>query len=116
MPKLSAAAGRNELAIPMQRVLQLIEERGGFIPEKVLQRDTSNHMNPMEQSMVLRFLKDTDQIFYVTSEDSNKVRRNYICNKDGALKLKKAAASSPAAASTPPVTIATTTSATPSVP
>jgi hypothetical protein len=116
MPKLSAAAGRNELAIPMQRVLQLIAERGGFIPEKVLQRDTSNHMNPMEQSMVLRFLKDTDQIFYVTAEDANKVRRNFICNKDGALKLKKAAASSPAAASTPPVTIATTTSATPSVP
>jgi hypothetical protein len=62
MPKLSVAAGRNELAIPQQRLLELIEKNGGMMPEKELMRKVNSDLTPMEQLSVLRHLMETEQI------------------------------------------------------
>lgn len=62
MPKLSAAAGRNELALPTQRVIEVLERNGGAMPQKILMRDMARDLAPNELVMVLRFLTDTGQI------------------------------------------------------
>lgn len=61
MPKLSVAAGRNELAVPMQRILELLEKNAGAMPEKKLLAETSKDLTPMEQISLIRHLCDTDQ-------------------------------------------------------
>jgi len=63
MPKLYMSAGRNELALPQQKLLELIENRKGLITEKELLRLINRDLNPMEQFTVLKHLQDTDQIF-----------------------------------------------------
>lgn len=63
LPKLSMAAGRNELAIPQQQLLDLIEKHGGWWPEKWVLRDTSAFLNPQEQWSVVRFLVDTEALY-----------------------------------------------------
>lgn len=63
MPKLYASAGRNELALPQQKLLELIATRGGLITEKELMRIVNRDLNPMEQASVMRHLTETDQLF-----------------------------------------------------
>lgn len=63
LPKLSIAAGRNELAIPQQQLLDLIEKHGGWWPYNWVLRDTASNLQPMEQETVIRFLKTTEALF-----------------------------------------------------
>lgn len=62
MPRLSIAAGRNELAVPTQRALELLEAHGGYMREKQLRILIGRDLNPMEQMSVLNYLqRDTEQ-------------------------------------------------------
>lgn len=64
MPKLSVAAGRNELAVPQQNIIELIEKNGGIMAEREVERLTSKDLSPSEQYAVLGFLKKTRQVYY----------------------------------------------------
>lgn len=77
MPKLSIASGRNELAVPMQRILEILDLRGGMMPKKLLQKETGKDLSPMEQLSVINFLRETDQIVIKTIND-NGVQREII--------------------------------------
>jgi hypothetical protein len=81
MPKLSVAAGRNELAVPQQKLLELLESNGGWMPEKILKRATDRDLNPAEQAAVLRHLVDTDQIIITTMRDSKGTDRLMVLTK-----------------------------------
>lgn len=67
MPKLSMAAGRNELALPMQKAMEVLDTQlapnQGWMALKTFKRILSKEMQPMEIDMVLKFMKDTDQIY-----------------------------------------------------
>lgn len=62
MPRLSQAAGRNELAAIQQRVLELILQAGGFMSEKDIKRHVEIDCNWSETASLLRHLEETDQI------------------------------------------------------
>src|SRR5271157_4885205 len=58
-PKLSIASGRNELALPQQNILDLIERNGGAMPEQELKRQSDKDLDPTEQYKVLTHLRST---------------------------------------------------------
>lgn len=63
MPKLSVAAGRNELAVPQQRIMELLVQNGGYMREKQLKILLDKDLTPPEQIMLLRHLQsETGQI------------------------------------------------------
>ena len=66
MPKLSAAAGRNELMGPQQRILELVQQGwsggAGWIPEKELAKGIETEVQPLERMSILRHLEDTGQL------------------------------------------------------
>lgn len=62
MPKLYASAGRNQLALPQQRLLELIESRGGIMSEKEVMRLTGKDLSPQEQFIIIKHLTDTDMM------------------------------------------------------
>lgn len=82
MPKLSVAAGRNELAVPMQTVLELLTKNDGWLPEKVLKRLIEKDLNPMEQISVIRHLTETEQVFVRDVKDSKGVIRKMIMTRE----------------------------------
>jgi len=63
LPKLTVAAGRSEVAVPQQRILEVLLNRDGMMPEKMLYRETQKDFkNPMEQISAIRFMIDNEQI------------------------------------------------------
>jgi hypothetical protein len=62
MPKLSAAAGRNELSGPQQMLLEMLENGGGFLTEVELRRKMEKDLNHAELNSVLYHLRESDQI------------------------------------------------------
>jgi hypothetical protein len=66
MPKLSVAAGRNPLAVPQQKLLEIIEQAGGCLEKKIVLQRIGNEMNMMELTSVLHFLEDSGQLFRVS--------------------------------------------------
>lgn len=63
MSKLFVASGRNELAIPIQRVIEVLEANGGWMTKKdFVKSHLDKEFTPMEQIMVLRHLRDNDRI------------------------------------------------------
>jgi hypothetical protein len=79
MPKLSVAAGRNELALPQQRILELVSARGGIFPEKQLLAETDKDATPMEQLSLLRHLEETERIVRKTLQwKEDKIPRRYV--------------------------------------
>lgn len=78
MPKLSQAAGRNELNVPIQFAMELLEKKGGMIPEKAFRRILGKEMSPMEVQQVIRFMKETDQIVQDKVKDVQEVVRDMI--------------------------------------
>ena len=62
MSELSVAAGRNELALPQQRILDMINSNGGMLQETKILIETSKDLNPAEQWTVLRHLENTYQV------------------------------------------------------
>jgi hypothetical protein len=64
MPKLSVASGRNELALPQQNILDLLERQGGMMSEVDVKRNASKDLNPSELFSILNHLKSLRQIYY----------------------------------------------------
>lgn len=67
LPKLSVATGRNELAVPMQKTMEMLSNASyenvmGLMPEKKLQTAMSREFTPLEIPVVLNHLRQTEQI------------------------------------------------------
>jgi hypothetical protein len=62
MPKLSQGIGRNELAYPTAKLMELIQAHGGIIEEKQALRFAGRDMTNQEIQSVLAHLRQTDQI------------------------------------------------------
>lgn len=62
LPKLSNASGRNELAVPQQKLLDFMESQGGVLSEKKLLVATETEMSTAEQMSVIRYLESTDRL------------------------------------------------------
>lgn len=63
LPKLSIAVGRNELALPTQTILQLLESNEGWMLEKQLKVVMEKDLSGPEQFTVMRQLRETDRAF-----------------------------------------------------
>lgn len=68
LPKLTIAVGRNELAVPQNKLLQTLAEKGGWISESAFHKLAALDMAEWEYSDTIKMLKATNQIFvcYVT--------------------------------------------------
>ena len=62
MPRLSQAAGRNELAAIQQRALEAIQHNGGWMLEKDMRKLVEIDCNWSETANILRHLEETQQI------------------------------------------------------
>lgn len=82
MAKLSAGAGRNELAHPTVKLLEKLEQAGGLLPEKTLARLAQADMDPREIWSVFNHLTNTEQWKKFekeeTAPDGTKVKRIYF--------------------------------------
>lgn len=98
MPKLSVAAGRNELAIPQQRIMELLKECKGYMREKQLKIVIGKDLNPTEIFSLLRHLvTETGQLtkqivhrggipfseIWLTDEFNQAVRDKKLINDNG---------------------------------
>jgi hypothetical protein len=67
MPKLSIAAGRNEMMGPQQKLLDILQVgwngEPGWMPKKLLFKAIETEMTPNETSSTLYHLKETEQVF-----------------------------------------------------
>lgn len=63
LPRLTAGSGRNELAMPTQRILELLASNDGWLPEKKLLIEMERDVNGIELFNIFRSLKSTDRIF-----------------------------------------------------
>jgi hypothetical protein len=61
LPHLYLSAGRNELAVPQQRLLDLVYATGG-IAKSDLMTKVDRHMTPMEHVSIMRHLVDSKRI------------------------------------------------------
>lgn len=90
MPKLSVAAGRNELALPIQRIMEMIENQDGIITPLALKTFMNKDLRPQEHFGVLNFLTDTEKLFPVNLPASNGKPAGYFyVTKDKFTELKK---------------------------
>ena len=69
LPKLTIAAGRNELAVPTQEMLDILEGKGGIMPKKLWHRESIKRMNDFEFAGVMKSLKETDQLFVIKHQE-----------------------------------------------
>lgn len=85
MPKLYASSGRNELALPQQKLIELIESRGGVMSEKEVQRMTVKDMSPSEQFNSIRWLVETETLVkhLMSYPDEKSAKRIYLISASG---------------------------------
>jgi hypothetical protein len=81
IPRLFQTAGRNELAAPQQRILDLLESHNGILPEREVLRLSGRDLNPSEQNAVIDFLKRTQQIYRVQTKKDG-VERWFFMNPE----------------------------------
>lgn len=63
MPKLFAAAGKNEMQVPMMEALDMLEKAPGhIIPEKTFRRLLSKNVQPHQIESLLLHMKQVDEI------------------------------------------------------
>ncbi len=79
MPKLSLAAGRNELMVGQAKMIDMLDGKGGMMPLKLLMKNIQSELNGVETATVLRHLEDTNQVlkkqFSVKNEEGQPVLR-----------------------------------------
>lgn len=63
LPKLTVAAGRNELAIPQQRILEILKNNDGLVPVKRMKMEIDKDLDPGEQKSIFQHLQDTERIY-----------------------------------------------------
>ncbi len=78
LPKLFVSAGRNELAAPQQKILDLIEAHGGMMAEREILKLTSKDLSPSEQIAVLGHLKQTQELYRVEYRNGTVTRWVYM--------------------------------------
>lgn len=88
MVRLTRGSGRNELAIPIQNALDLLEKTDGWLPEKTFRRLLGKDLSPMEIIQVMRFLQETDQLFIQKVNDGT-VERVMVMTKEKYEKRRK---------------------------
>jgi hypothetical protein len=69
MERLAIGAGRNELIQPTARLLDLVKDKGGMVPEKELMKFCFRDMSPQEAQGVILHLERTDQIVRLRKVD-----------------------------------------------
>lgn len=62
MPRLYIAAGRNELAVPQQRLMELLERNDGWLLHKDLMIKVDKDLDPREQVYVLSHLRESGRV------------------------------------------------------
>lgn len=83
LPRLTIAAGRNELAVPTQEMLDMLAAKGGMIPKKLWLREAIKKMNDYEFQGVFKSLRETDQIVCIRLSNGEDV----ICTPEKAKEL-----------------------------
>jgi len=82
MPKLSLAAGRNELVAGQQKILEILRVNDGWYPLKLLKKEVETELSPTETWSTLKHLEETDQImkktFAIPNDKGIKVEREMI--------------------------------------
>ena len=92
MPKLSVAAGRNELNIPMQRVFEILRDAGGWMPEKTFDKIMGRELQMMELIQVKRYLVSTEEIYIEDVDfpiEGKVVRKKMVMTADKYKEKKK---------------------------
>jgi hypothetical protein len=82
MPKLFAAAGQNELSVPIQTALDALEKAGGAIPEKLFRKLMSIDLEPRRIDDLLRHLKNTEEITIADFKTKDGVVRKFVMLMD----------------------------------
>lgn len=70
LPKLTVAAGRNELAVYSNRLLQILADKEGWMLEKVWHKFAAADLSEFEYFNTKKMLCDTTQIFEFTSKNN----------------------------------------------
>lgn len=89
MERLFLGAGRNTLSVPMQNIIDLLENHGGMLPEKEVRRIAGRDLQPFELASVLEHLRTTDQIVMGKIKDKNGVERLMLLTKRKAEEVKE---------------------------
>lgn len=89
LDKLTIAVGRNELALPRQKLLQLLAEKGGMMPEFVWHKMAAADMNEIEYRLTKSSLVETRQIVETTVEIKPGYREKMIILFSKAAEMKK---------------------------
>lgn len=87
MERLFLGAGRNVLSVPMQHIVDMIEQNGGMMPEKDVRRIAGKDLQPFELASVLEHLRTTDQVVMAKVKDKNQVERLMLLTKRKAEEL-----------------------------
>jgi len=78
LPKLSVAVGRNELALPQQKLLEIVAKHNNFIEVRALKRLMETETSPMEYNTITRHLEDTRQLLVRAWKENGVTRMVYI--------------------------------------
>jgi hypothetical protein len=88
IPKLFMSAGRNELALPQQRIIELLERNNGELSYVELLKQTGKDLSPQEQDSVLYNLKK-QELLYEAKMVSGKIERKFYFTREGLAKAVK---------------------------
>ena len=88
IPKLFMSAGRNELALPQQRIIDLITQAGGELSYVEVLKLSGKDLSPSEQDSVLYNLKK-QELLYEAKMVSGKIERKFYFTREGLAKAVK---------------------------
>lgn len=88
MPKLYMAAGRNELALPQQGILDLLELNEGILQDRELLRKIDKDFTPDEKTKVLKNLQQLGSLVKAEVKFNGKQQGVYFLNGRGLADLK----------------------------
>ena len=81
MPKLSIASGRNALALPMMRVLDVLERMGGLTTEPLFRQLLSKDFEPREQYSVIKTMTDCGDLVKANVKNGETLTSMFIAKK-----------------------------------
>lgn len=82
MPRLFQAGGRNELALPQQQLVEMIEQKGGEMTEREVEKASSKDLNSLEYMQVKSRLIRLGYLVEGEMSNGNVVRR-YLFTQRG---------------------------------
>jgi hypothetical protein len=82
LPKLTVAAGRNELMVPQMKALELLKLAGGWMPKKKFLKEIEADLDPRESWGMIKHLEDSGQAVIrmqqVRNGEGNMIERECI--------------------------------------